>query len=319
MKFRVLIEHDEDGVFVATAPVLPGCVSDGATREEALSNVREAITLYLESLEARRRVITDQPFTRTSVMLFRFTLRALLLFPLALLLALPARAQDTTTSSDRPMRRTISVSGEGLVRVEPDQATARFGVVTQAQNPDSARLQNAEAAARAMNAIRELGLADRKLRLETLRLQPAHEYNPETRRYEEKGYEAIREVVVEVDSLDLLPTIIAEVVQQGANRLQGVEYGLQDRRATRDAALQEAVRDAREKAALMAGTLGLQLGQVVQISEQSFSFPRPMMRMEMDAQMATSKAEATPVPEAYAAGEMEVNANVQVVFLLEER
>ena len=52
MKFRVLIEHDEDGVFVATAPSLPGCVADGATREEALSNIREAIDLYLESLEA---------------------------------------------------------------------------------------------------------------------------------------------------------------------------------------------------------------------------------------------------------------------------
>ena len=52
MKFRVLIERDEDGVFVATAPSLPGCIADGATREEALSNIREAIDLYLESLEA---------------------------------------------------------------------------------------------------------------------------------------------------------------------------------------------------------------------------------------------------------------------------
>ena len=244
--------------------------------------------------------------------------RTLLLVPLALVLALPARAQDTTTSNDSPMRRTISVSGEGLVRVEPDQATARFGVVTQAENPDSARQQNAEAASRAMNAVRDLGVADRKLRLETLRLQPAYKYNSETRQYEEEGYEAIREVVVEVDSLDLLPTIIAEVVQKGANRLQGVEYGLKDRRATRDAALQEAVRDAREKAGLMAGTLGLELGQVMQIIEQSFNFPRPMMRQEMAMdEAAVSKTAAAPVPEAYAAGEMEVNANVQVVFLLE--
>lgn len=52
MKFRVLIEPDEDGVFVAVAPSLPGCVSQGGTRAEALENVREAIELYLESLEA---------------------------------------------------------------------------------------------------------------------------------------------------------------------------------------------------------------------------------------------------------------------------
>ena len=52
MKYRVLIKPDEDGVFVAEVPSLPGCVSQGRTRAEALENVREAIAAYLESLEA---------------------------------------------------------------------------------------------------------------------------------------------------------------------------------------------------------------------------------------------------------------------------
>ena len=52
MKFRVHIERDEDGVFVANVPALPGCLADGPTREAALRQVREAIALYLESLEA---------------------------------------------------------------------------------------------------------------------------------------------------------------------------------------------------------------------------------------------------------------------------
>ena len=50
MKFRVLIEQDEDGIFVAEVPALPGCVTQGDTREEALRNVHEAIEAYLESL-----------------------------------------------------------------------------------------------------------------------------------------------------------------------------------------------------------------------------------------------------------------------------
>ena len=50
MKFRVLLEIDEDGMFVAEVPTLPGCVSQGKTREEALQNAREAISAYLESL-----------------------------------------------------------------------------------------------------------------------------------------------------------------------------------------------------------------------------------------------------------------------------
>jgi predicted RNase H-like HicB family nuclease len=52
MKFRVMIQRDEDGVYVAEVPSLPGCVSQGTTRQEALDNVREAIALYLKSLKA---------------------------------------------------------------------------------------------------------------------------------------------------------------------------------------------------------------------------------------------------------------------------
>jgi predicted RNase H-like HicB family nuclease len=51
MRYRVLIEQDEDGFFVAEAPALPGCISQGATRQEALQNIREAIAGYLESLD----------------------------------------------------------------------------------------------------------------------------------------------------------------------------------------------------------------------------------------------------------------------------
>lgn len=50
MKYRVYLEPDEDGVFVATCPSLPGCVSQGNTRAEAMANIREAIEAYLISL-----------------------------------------------------------------------------------------------------------------------------------------------------------------------------------------------------------------------------------------------------------------------------
>ena len=51
MKYRVLIEQDEDGAFVAEVPSLPGCISQGSTRDEALAGIREAIALYVASLE----------------------------------------------------------------------------------------------------------------------------------------------------------------------------------------------------------------------------------------------------------------------------
>ena len=50
MKYRIVLEQDEDGVFVAQCPVLPGCVSQGRTRQEALDNIQDAIQGYLASL-----------------------------------------------------------------------------------------------------------------------------------------------------------------------------------------------------------------------------------------------------------------------------
>jgi antitoxin HicB len=49
--FKVIVEQDEDGIFVARVPELPGCVSDGKTKGEALKNIKKAIEGYLETLK----------------------------------------------------------------------------------------------------------------------------------------------------------------------------------------------------------------------------------------------------------------------------
>jgi antitoxin HicB len=57
MKFRVVVQPDEDGVFVAECPTLPGCISQGKTREEALANIKDAIEGYLASLRKHGEAI----------------------------------------------------------------------------------------------------------------------------------------------------------------------------------------------------------------------------------------------------------------------
>lgn len=51
MQLRVLLEPSDDGGYTVSVPTLPGCISEGGTREEALTNIREAIALYLEPVE----------------------------------------------------------------------------------------------------------------------------------------------------------------------------------------------------------------------------------------------------------------------------
>jgi antitoxin HicB len=57
MKYRILIEEDEDGAFVAECPSLPGCISQGKTRKEAVNNIQDAMRGYLESLRKHNEPI----------------------------------------------------------------------------------------------------------------------------------------------------------------------------------------------------------------------------------------------------------------------
>ena len=57
MKFRVIITQDEDGIYIAECPALPGCISQGKTRKQALENINDAIKGYLESLKMHNEPI----------------------------------------------------------------------------------------------------------------------------------------------------------------------------------------------------------------------------------------------------------------------
>lgn len=57
MKYRIILEQDEDGIFAAECPSLPGCVSQGKNRKEALKNIKDAIQGYLESLKKHNEPI----------------------------------------------------------------------------------------------------------------------------------------------------------------------------------------------------------------------------------------------------------------------
>ena len=56
MKLHILIEQDEEGFFVAEVPALPGCLSQGKTWEEALSNIKEAVEGWLEVMESKQKI-----------------------------------------------------------------------------------------------------------------------------------------------------------------------------------------------------------------------------------------------------------------------
>ncbi len=53
MKLHIVVEEDENGYYVAEVPALPGCLSQGKTREEAIANIKEAIEGWIEVMESK--------------------------------------------------------------------------------------------------------------------------------------------------------------------------------------------------------------------------------------------------------------------------
>ena len=66
-KFRVILDPNDLGGYTVTVPVLPGCISEGDTKEDALANIREAIELYIESLEADGEPIPSEEAVEEAV------------------------------------------------------------------------------------------------------------------------------------------------------------------------------------------------------------------------------------------------------------
>ncbi|HET7410680.1 MAG TPA: SIMPL domain-containing protein [Paracoccaceae bacterium] len=223
----------------------------------------------------------------------------------ALSLATPALAHDEPPP-------TISVSGTGQVSVAPDMATLRIGVETRAESAAEAVAGNSEAAQRIIDTLKEAGLAAENIQTANFSVSPVYEQSDQQRREGPQivGYEARNQVVAEVTDLDGLGALLDAAVTSGANRIDGLSFGLQDDTAVTDEARAMAVRDARRKAEIYAGAAGVTLGDVLSISE-SGGGPVPMY----DRRFAMA-AEAASVP--IERGETTVTANVQMVWEIEQ-
>lgn len=226
-------------------------------------------------------------------------------------LSLPSAAQAQTEAPAEQTRQ-ITVTGTGQVDLSPDMATVRIGVTQQDEAAAEALQQTSDALAAMLERLAELGVAERDVQTSGLTLNPVWRDRPDSPgpqgQPEPWGFEASNMVTVRLRDLDRLGAVLDALVSDGANRLDGVSFGLQEPEAAQDEARRLAVAEARRKAELYAEAAGVTLGQVVSISEAGANRPRPQMM-----EMASMRADSVPV----AAGEVAIEAAVQLVFALE--
>jgi len=217
---------------------------------------------------------------------------------LVLLMATPVMAQEAGR---------IVVNGHGVVETVPDMATISMGVVSEAKTAGDALAKNTDALAAVLKQLAETGIESRDIQTNNLSLSPRWNNGGSMSKAapEIRGFIANNTVSVRVRDLAQLGVVLDAVVQNGANSFHGLSFGLQDMEPAQNEARVAAIKDAMAKAQLYATAAGVELGDVVSISDGAVRSVGPVM---MEADMMRSMA--VPV----AKGELSVTADVTVVF-----
>jgi uncharacterized protein YggE len=235
--------------------------------------------------------------------------------PALLGLLLPALgAAQARGEPPRPVPA-ITVQGTAEVRVDPEVSTVRLGVVAQGPTAQAAQERASRTAAAILAAVRALGVPASEVQTSSLSLEPLYPNNPRQPDQEPRivGYQATNTVAVRLDSIDSkaamdkVGPVIDAGLHAGANRVDGIDFGLRDEGPAQARALAQAVAQARQKAQAIAGALNVHLGEVL-AAEEGGGEVVPRFAAQSFAKSAAGVA--TPV----AAGQIAVSATVTLRY-----
>lgn len=225
------------------------------------------------------------------------------------LLAVPLRAEEHAT----PKRRTITVTGQGEVQGAPDRVYLTFAVETTADRATDAAAENAKRSTAVTNALKALLAREDTIATARYTVEPRYEAPKPGERREPRitGYVVQNAVRVESRQVDKVGALIDAANGAGANRVDGLEFGLASRAELQRTAIDKAGADARAQAESAAKGLGVRLLHVVSASTSPgpIMSPKRFQAMEMRAEAA--------VPTPVAPGELTVSATLQVTWEIE--
>ena len=197
----------------------------------------------------------------------------------------------------------IIVTGEGVVKVTPDQAWLQIGAESRSKVSKEAQQRNAEVMTAVQQKISAFAIPKDAIRTVAVDLQPEFDYanGKQTLR----GYVARNTVEVRVDDLTKLGDVLDAAVASGAATIHGLRFDVKARGEAEQAALQAAVKNAVAKAQAVATGLQRSVERIIKIEELSGGAPVPMMKQ---FSMAARADASTPV----APGELEIRAEVRL-------
>jgi uncharacterized protein YggE len=216
----------------------------------------------------------------------------------ALLIA-PALAQSETPA--------ISVTGEAMISVPPDQAQVEAGVTSNGKTAREASEANNVTMGQVLLALKAAGIDGKDIQTSRLSLQPQSAPNHSTNAI--VGYRASNQVTVRLRDVTKVASTIDLLVGAGANEIGGINFMVSQASKLLDDAREQAVADARRKAEIYAKAAGVALGAPLSIAEEGA--PAPVFRGKM---ALAPMAAATPV----AQGEETLSVTVSVSWAIKQ-
>lgn len=193
----------------------------------------------------------------------------------------------------------ITVSGEGKVKARPDTAYIDLGITTRNTSVSSAQQQTASKMNSMLKKIKALGIRSKDIRTSDYNIYRDDQTNV---------FVVTSDVTVTVRDIQKSGKLLDEAIRAGANNVNGISFGIEDRAKLEQQARQKAMQDAHNKASQLAGFGGLQILHPISITENQGGGIVQPYAMASSAKMAPGAS--TPVQP----GQMDIIINVEVTY-----
>ena len=225
------------------------------------------------------------------------------------LLILAVLFMTISYSQEQKQIPSINVSGEGKVKVAPDQASISISIETKGSKADDVKQQNDKKMDAILKFIKNSNIAKEDYQTQRVSLNPNYDY--EKKKY---SYIAIQTLLILLKDLSKYDVLMEGLVDQGINRIDNVEFKSSKMKELQSDARKLAVKDAKAKAEDFVSVLGQKVGKALLISDNSQSYVSQPRMYAMKSSMVMDES----IPkETLAIGEIEIMANVSVSFILE--
>ena len=217
----------------------------------------------------------------------------------------------TTMIQSQEMKQipTINVSGEGKIKITPDQVAISISVETKGANAIDVKKENDTKIDAVLKYIKSKNIAKEDYQTQRVSLYPNYDYEKK-----KTSYIATQTVIILLKDLNKYDVLMDGLVDLGINRIDNVEFKSSKIDQLQSDARKLAIKDAKAKAEDFVSVLNQKVGKALTISDNSqVKYPRPMYEMKT---MAMADGGGAP-RETLASGEIELVVNVSVSFVLE--